>query len=366
MNSNGALRSFVAVLVTVAASLAACGTSASRRSAAAPLAPSEMIQEEQLVDEAHRFQTESRFDEAAGVVQTLLSLREQRFGAASPPVARAVLFLGWMRVRQARYSDAADLGKRALPLILGQPHPDPRQEGDCYHLLGSATLFGIRDYVAAKKLLEQAVRLFDDGSESPALVNALQTLGDAYAGAREYDEAIRLYDRAWNIGKRVPSPAITTPKDAPVAEIDLAGILCDKALTLRYQHKPAQAEPLFLECMRDAEKKLGPDDRRLGAVYNNLGTLYHYELHDFDRAEAYYRRALAVYTMHLPDGHIRLAQVRINLGLLLCERGDWTNGEPLFDKGMTRFEVILGASHRDVIASRHYFERLVQRRETVP
>jgi tetratricopeptide (TPR) repeat protein len=341
---------------------AACGTSASRRSAAAPQAPSEADEEERLEGEARRFQTESRFDDAAAAAQQLLRLREQRFGAASLPASRAALFLGWMRMLQARYSDAADLAKGALVAIHGQPHPDPYDEGDCYHLLGSATLSGTRDYEAGKDLLEQYVRFVDDGRETFALATSLKALGDAYAGAREYDEAIRLYDRAWEIGRRLPSTALEMRKDAPVANFDFAEIHGAKALALRNLHRPAEAEPLFIEWMRDAEAKFAPDDNSLGPVYNNIGTLYHYELHDLDRAEPYYRKALAIYTKRLPDDHIKLAQVRLNLGLLLCERGDWTDGEPMFDKGMARFEVILGASHHEVIANRHYFERRVQRR----
>jgi tetratricopeptide (TPR) repeat protein len=103
------------------------------------------------------------------------------------------------------------------------------------------------------------------------------------------------------------------------------------------------AEPLLVEAVAVFERVLGPEHDRVASAANNLAALYHYGRGDLERAEPLYRRAVAIDRARLLAGHICTAQVLVNLGTLLCEKGQWDEGRPMFDEGISQMAKVSGA-----------------------
>lgn len=79
---------------------------------------------------------------------------------------------------------------------------------------------------------------------------------------------------------------------------------------------------------------------------------------DLAKAEPLYRRALAQRRRFVPPSHPNLGQVLLNLGTLLCQRGQWQEGRALFDEGAAIMESNGGKDNVELTRSRAFLKRI--------
>ncbi|MBI5531872.1 MAG: tetratricopeptide repeat protein [Deltaproteobacteria bacterium] len=306
---------------------------------------------EKLAEKAVRLREAGDYEGAASATERALALRQASLAPDHPLVVTSLLALAWCRAKQYDYSRSQVLASRALALLQAKGRPRDPQIAEAAHLLALEAL-NRRDFVAAKRLFWWAEELLQDRPESAAYAELLNDLAIAYLGDGDPSRAERVFRHALAVAGRVES--------APLLLSDIQGGIAE---SLRHQRKDSEAEPFYLESLRIRAARFPPDHPSLAAPLNNLAAFYHYRKHDLPRAEPLYRRALGIYAAKLSPDHIRTAQVRINLGLLLCEAGEWDAGERLFRQGIDRFEAVMGPEHRDVNDTRAYFEKLMRARD---
>ena len=106
----------------------------------------------------------------------------------------------------------------------------------------------------------------------------------------------------------------------------------DAGLEAQEQARYAEAEELFLEAFKEAEK-FGEQDRRLATSLNNLALLYS-ERGRYAEAEPLYQRALAIYQEALGLEHPDLATSLNNLADLYSAQGRYAEAESLYQRAL--------------------------------
>lgn len=122
------------------------------------------------------------------------------------------------------------------------------------------------------------------------------------------------------------------------------------------------AEPHLVQSLAMLERLLGKNDSLVASAANNLAAFYHYGRHDLAKAEPLYRRALEQRRTFHPANNTNLGQVLLNLGALLCERGEWDEGRSLFDEGAAIMEKNGGKNNPELTRSRAWLQRIEQQR----
>ena len=118
------------------------------------------------------------------------------------------------------------------------------------------------------------------------------------------------------------------------------------------QARYAEAEDLFLEALKEAEKFGDPQDPRLATSLNNLASLYR-EQGKFPEAEPLHQRALAIREKALGPEHPDVGQSLNNLALLYHNQGKYAEAEPLYQRALAIWEKALGPRPRPSSSARN-------------
>ena len=145
----------------------------------------------------------------------------------------------------------------------------------------------------------------------------------ALSGAREYDKAIQIADRAATLYENVLGP------DDP----QLADALDSLSSLYREERQYAKAEPLRIRALAIREKALGPDDLEVAGSLNRLAVLYN-ESGQYTKAEPLYVRSLAIFEKargpEAPDVALEL----MDLAFLYADMGQFAKAEPLLIRAL--------------------------------
>ena len=101
------------------------------------------------------------------------------------------------------------------------------------------------------------------------------------------------------------------------------------ATTLKAFGKAREALPYYESAFRVYGQLLDPSDYRFAGLLNNMALTY-VDLGEFDKAEAYYEKAMQIIG-GLPDGGMEMAVTYVNLACLWDERGK-AAGRPFDEK----------------------------------
>src|SRR5579884_4270524 len=197
------------------------------------------------------------------------------------------------------------------------------------------------EYRHAQAFCRQSIRLLSrySGKDHPDVANVLNTLGHIQQQLGDYRSAEQSQRRAAGIIDAIP---------ANEADPDLERVRVQAwtglANTLRMQGKYKEAEPLFRKALQHAKER-----EDVCSILNNLGVLYKYT-RKFDKAEAVYRRALALAEKVYGSEHTETATIYHNLGGLEHARGRYAEGEPYARRSVEIRSKALGPNHPETLA----------------
>ena len=165
----------------------------------------------------------------------------------------------------------------------------------------------------AEPYLQQALVDAENAGNDAGLLTVLNEIMGFYRSQGRHQENMWMIQRAIELATRMRiegSEAWTTT-------------LINAATGLRAAKKYDQAEDLYRQALASAAKTLGPKDRRLAALHNNLSMLYS-ETDRPDQAEQELRQAMDILENSStdPSRDLDLATTHTNLALLLMQRND--------------------------------------------
>ena len=165
----------------------------------------------------------------------------------------------------------------------------------------------------AEPYLQQALVDAENAGDDAGLLTVLNETIGFYRSQGRHQENMWMIQRAIELASRMRiegSDAWTTT-------------LINAATGLRAAKKYDQAEDLYRQALASAAKTLGPKDRRLAALHNNLSMLYS-ETDRPDQAEQELRQAMDILENSStdPSRDLDLATTHTNLALLLMQRND--------------------------------------------
>ena len=165
----------------------------------------------------------------------------------------------------------------------------------------------------AEPYLQEALVDAENAGDDAGLLTVLNEIMGFYRSQGRHQENMWMIQRAIELATRMRiegSEAWTTT-------------LINAATGLRAAKKYDQAEDLYRQALASAAKTLGPKDRRLAALHNNLSMLYS-ETDRSDQAEQELRQAMDILENSStdPSRDLDLASTHTNLALLLMQRKD--------------------------------------------
>jgi tetratricopeptide (TPR) repeat protein len=206
-----------------------------------------------------------------------------------------------------------------------------------------------RDYVRLRFLEAQVLSIYEKVGRPKDLAGALSSY--AVLVARTGGDRAE----AVSLGERAIAVALAS---YPMESREVASAIGALGEVYRAQGDAKSAEPLLVKALAMRERILGPDHGAVASSTNNLAALYHYTLGDLAKAEPLYRRTLAQYRRFMPANHPNLGQVLLNLGALLCQRGQCEEGRALFDEGAAIMEKNGGKDNVELRRSREWLKKV--------
>ena len=213
----------------------------------------------------------------------------------------------------------------------------------------------------------------DYPGKAPALVRALQALGDLQRDAGNVKEAEACYREALDVSAtlQVPADAIADARTSLATLLDFSGreeeslpiyeeaianhealggeneevgaqLRNNLAMTYKGMGKFALAEQHYLRSLETLENRRGRRSESVACVYNNLGSLY-YAAGFPDQAKEMFDDALKIRLEVLGDQHRDVAQSLCNLATACHELKDNAAAQENFEKSLAILESQLPA-----------------------
>ena len=298
-----------------------------------------------LTDLAVLYYSQGKYAEAEPLFERGLPILEKALGRDHPEVATGQEMLARVYLEQGRYSEAESLYKGAQAIRKKTPGSDD------YHLLFTRLW-------QWRKLMEQAVELFNGGRCNEAIPKAMEALwfaevtfgaddstaarilhfmGALYYTQGRYAEAEPFYKRALAIYEKALG------REHPHVANSLNGL----AKLYYFQVRYAEAEPFYKRALAIREKVLPPDHPGVAESLNNLAEL-HRAQGRYAEAEPLFKHALAIWQKALGREHSYVATGLNNLASLYYEQGRYAEAEPLFKSALAIWEKARGREHSDV------------------
>lgn len=338
------------------------------------------------------YQQLGKFDRADSLLLASLAGRRQLLGLEHPDVARNLVLLGELRVRQARHVEAESLIREGLTLArrrLPPGHPD---------LASATSALGVvlqerGKYTEAVPVLEEALRMQgarDSGSAEFA--GALGALANTHFYMGNYALADSLNQRVLAISRRIYGPRHPHVANdlANLGEIkQMLGSYADaegyyrQALdiarawhgenhpetgayltmvgrALLYQNKHDPAKAALEQALAINERVYGPNHPKVAGSVNELGSLA-WQLDRYDEAEARFQRVLAIYRQAYGEKHQFVGVALANLAGVYQQRKEYPRAEQLHRQALAIYSETLPADHVNIGIGRIKLGRVLLR-----
>ncbi len=175
--------------------------------------------------------------------------------------------------------------------------------------------------------------------KAPALVRALQALGDAQREAGDIAGAEATYLEALETGAKLELPADV-----------IANVRTNLATLLDFNGRETESLPYYEEAISNHEALGGENLEVAAQLRNNLAMTYKC-LGKYALAEQHYLRALETLENKRGRNSESVACVYNNLGSLYYAAGFPDQAKEMFEDGLKIRTEVLGAKHRDVAQS---------------
>lgn len=265
-----------------------------------------------------------------------MAQQERTLAKASRLCAQAINYL-----QNGKNDEGLKLAEESLALRenLLQPN-DPAIAESLYWLISLLEVGGGFDdqeridqlYGRRLQLLERAF-----GPDHPHVARWLNDL----ANRTELVRAVELFQRGLTILEKSYGP------DHP----DVGLLLSNYAIKLDAKGDYERAEAMYKRSADIREKSVGQDDI-LAQSFNNLGDFYLVR-DDYEHAETYLQRALAIWTKVHGRQHYRTTFAIGNLGDLYRQKGDFVRAEPLAKETLEILQKVTAPNSQEVGGAHH-------------
>lgn len=262
--------------------------------------------------------------------------RERALVKASHLFAKALNDL-----RDGKYDEGIKLAEESLALRESLlPPNDPDIADSLYWLIDLLENRGrLSDRERISQLYARVLQIRERafGPNHPHVARLL----NAIANGSELLRAVELFQRGLRILEKSYGP------DHP----DVGLLLSNYAIKLDTKGDYERAEALYKRAADIREKTVGPDDV-LAQSLNNLGDFYLVR-DEYDQAESYLQRALAIWTNVHGREHLRTTIALGNLGDLYRRKGDFARAEPLARETLEILQKVTHPNSHEVGGAHH-------------
>ena len=297
------------------------------------------------------------FDKADSLLSLALNQRRTIFGPEHPQVAESLVALGLLRMDELKFDEAEKLVRDGLEITKRANPVNKTALASATTALGNV-LTTRGDYNAAIPVIEEAVRVLDDGRPTLELVEALSQLSDANFYAAHYETCDTLTRRTMlvaqelygqrhflvakslmNLGAiRVQWGNYKEAEEFYRQALDItqawygrdhfqtASVMVQLAQPLLYQERYDEVETLLTQALEINEKAFSKDHPRLTFVLNELGSL-NYRRSRWDDAEHYFGRAADLNRKAYGAKNFRTLVAMANLAGVYYTKKDFARAE---------------------------------------
>ena len=198
--------------------------------------------------------------------------------------------------------------------------------------------YGLGQYDEARHLLEQALALRQTVARTAdtSVARTMNLLAQAMLDQGDYPAAESLYRRALDLRRRLLGDT----------HLDVAQTLRGLALVLRARGDRAGAELLLRESLAIQRSLRGPPID-VATTLNALAHVFR-DGGNFVAAESLYRQVYDIRRPRLGDEHPDVANSLVNIGAVMTSAGHYDRAEPLLRQGIASKQRTLGDAHPDV------------------
>lgn len=200
------------------------------------------------------------------------------------------------------------------------------------------------DYEKALLLCQRAFEINEKvlGPEHPDVAITLNNLAGLYRQMGDYEKALPLYQRALEISEEEHG---SEHPDDPFYRAAVIATTLDNLAGLYYQMGDYEkALPLFQRALKIRENMLDLKHPDVANSLNNIASLYR-QMGDYGKALLSYQRALDISKKALGPQHPNVAITLNNIAILYCHIEKYEEALPLFERSLKIFDLKLGSSH---------------------
>lgn len=231
------------------------------------------------------FYYKGSFSEAEKYYMQALKIRQQSLVENHPDIAQSLTNLAILYQQMGDLEKSKFFYEQSLTVMekaYGQDNPDVAKSLNNFALL----YIEMGDYNNAEKLLKRALKIMEEsfGPNHIQVIKSLDYLGYLYSSTEQYNKAEQAYTRSLIIKENELGPEHS----------DLADILNGLGHVLNKKLQYAKAEEHLLRALDICEKNPGVNPYAMADSLHNLGALYFRGLGENEKAEVYFKRALAL------------------------------------------------------------------------
>jgi tetratricopeptide (TPR) repeat protein len=191
-----------------------------------------------------------------------------------------------------------------------------------------------------------------DDCQDQELAEVLQKAAAYLMTRGQYDQAERMYQRAFHLFKQCLGPE--HPR--------VGSFLHQLAEFYRVQGQYVQAESLFKQALSLLEQALGPEHPEIAFPLHELAVLYVYQ-GEYIQAELLFQRALQMREQSLGQNHPETAQTLHNLAVLRKSQGDISGAYDFARRASSIRSKKLGEAHSKALATERLLAELSDAQE---
>ncbi len=255
---------------------------------------------------------------------------------AGPDIAQAPaweqrLAKGNEHWQAGRYTQAEAEYRAAVDLLHSQP--DSPALAVALNNLGEV-VYELGRYREAEKLLRRSWLIWEKkfGAAHPGLLQPIGNLASVYAAMGNYGRAEQLRRRAYELARTSGS------QEDAIRALHHLGVACQ----VRGKHQ--EAEQAYREALAFWSSRQTPDRVELGALWNNLGSLYGHTSR-LPEAVSCFERALETWRGLIRPDHPYIARVLMNLATANWKLGRRERAQSGFEQALRLAESELGPYH---------------------
>jgi tetratricopeptide (TPR) repeat protein len=279
-----------------------------------------------------------RYHEAAGFLETGLSMRQELCGNEHPDYARTLDVNGQLLQAQGKLSEAEASFRAAADMLQNTLGPEHEETARVIGHLAALKLEQ-RQLADAKSLFLKALAIAQQalGPEHSSVAQIVNNLAAVFFEQGNYAEAESMFERALAIREKI----------LPAQHPSIAQAYNNLAAVCSRQGRYADAARLYNKALSIREASLGPDHPHVAETLYNLALLY-LKQRDGKQAEPHLKRALAIREASQGTDHPSTAEVLASLAELRRSQGALDQAEALYERALHIQETALGKEHPSV------------------